>query len=125
MPDLLPHICPVQLRRLEEVVVDVDDAGQVHHRAVAHIFEGAESNQDKGPDGLVGIDVNRIQPQPFQEGVHRAEFVIEQIVDERAHHHPGDEVGQKHHRLGDPLELLSRHLAEHDGAGDLQHGVHT
>ena len=59
----------------------------------------------------------------MQQGVHRAELVVEHVVDEGPHHDPGDEVGEEHHRLGDPLEPLARQLREQDGAGDLQKGV--
>lgn len=123
-PDFLEGVSPVDIRGLIDFRVDPHDGGKVQHNAVAQALPGVEDDQDPGPHPGIGVDVHPLHAQAGEDGVERAELVVEDVVHKRADYHHGNEVGQEHHGLGHLFEQLQPHLRQHDGHQHLQGCAH-
>ncbi len=77
------------------LVIHARERRKVEHAAEADPFPDVEGGQEEVPRGGVSVDVDGRAAEGLDDGVDQAVLVVEEVVDERVHRDPGDEVGQK------------------------------
>ena len=105
MPGLPQLAGAVHDGRLVELWIGTAYGGKKDDRPPADLFPHRRGYQHRNEPAGIGQEVDRLPPERLDDRIHHSRGRRQDLHDDTAHHHPGQEVGQVADRLHDPLEV--------------------